>query len=138
MGTHRISRTFRPASVTHMQEWAESLMGDECTVTAVQRIDVDPDTGREHPVTRLVWAGKCRVQSDGGVGGDNRDTGGKMNEWLQRVDFPMSASGLDADQVVTITKSANRDLVGRTYRMVSPHSRKTYATAQRWNVRQSS
>lgn len=137
---HRMTPTvvFHPAHVQRVQAWAESLMCDQCTVSAVTRIDVDPETGKETPVVRVIWSGKCRVQSDGGVGGDNTDTGGKMNEWLQRIDFPMAASGLDTDQVVTITSSVNPDLIGRTYRMVSPHSRKSYTSAQRWNVRQSS
>ena len=137
---HRVkpAATFTLANVRRIQQWAASLMCDQCTVSAVTRVDVDPATGMETPVVRVIWSGKCRVQSDGGVGGDNTDTGGKLNEWLQRIDFPVAASGLDADQVVTITSSVNPDLIGRTYRMVSPHSRKTYASAQRWNVRQSS
>lgn len=141
MGNHyrmTPAAVFHSACVQRVQSWAESLMRDQCTVSAVERIDVNPETGKETPALRTIWSGKCRVQSDGGVGGDNTDTGGKLNEWLQRIDFPAYASGLDADQVVTITSSVNPDLIGRTYRMVSPHSRKSYASAQRWNVRQSS
>ena len=38
--------------------------------------------------------------------------------------------------VVEITKSDDPNLVGHKFRLVSPQSQKSHATAQRWNVKE--
>ena len=53
-----------------------------------------------------------------------------------RVDFPWATQGLGPDMVVEITKSGDPNLVGHRFRLVSPQSQKTHATAQRWNVKE--
>ena len=122
--------------MTSGRDAAERLMTDECRVTKAGGVTVDPDTGQSVPQVTEVYAGKCKVQTSGGVGGDTTDTGTVVNEWLVRVDFPWATRGLTPDMVVEITKSVDQNLVGHKFRLVSPQSQKTHATAQRWNVKE--
>ena len=122
--------------MTSGRDAAERLMADECRVTKAGGVTVDPDTGQSVPKVTEVYAGKCKVQTSGGVGGDTTDTGTVINEWLTRVDFPWATQGLTPDMVVEITKSGDQNLVGHKFRLVSPQSQKTHATAQRWNVKE--
>ena len=122
--------------MTSGRDAAERLMADECRVTKAGGVTVDPDTGQSVPKVTEVYAGKCKVQTSGGVGGDTTDTGTVVNEWLTRVDFPWATQGLGPDMVVEITKSGDQNLVGHKFRLVSPQSQKTHATAQRWNVKE--
>lgn len=122
--------------MTSGRDAAERLMTDECRVTKAGGVTIDPDTGQSVPQVTEVYAGKCKVQTSGGVGGDTTDTGVVVNEWLVRVDFPWATQGLAPDMVVEITKSDDLNLVGHKFRLVSPQSQKTHATAQRWNVKE--
>ena len=122
--------------MTSGRDAAERLMTDECRVTKAGGVTVDPDTGQSVPKVTEVYAGKCKVQTSGGVGGDTTDTGTVVNEWLTRVDFPWATQELTPDMVVEITKSGDQNLVGHKFRLVSPQSQKTHATAQRWNVKE--
>lgn len=122
--------------MTSGRDAAEGLMADECRVTKAGGVTIDPDTGQSVPKLTEVYAGKCKVQTSGGVGGDTTDTGTVVNEWLTRVDFPWATQGLAPDMVVEITKSVDPNLVEHRFRLVSPQSQKTHATAQRWNVKE--
>ena len=122
--------------MTSGRDAAERLMTDECRVTKAGGVTVDPDTGQSVPQVTEVYTGRCKVQTSGGVGGDTTDTGTVVNEWLTRVDFPWATQGLTPDMVVEITKSGDTNLVGHKFRLVSPQSQKTHATAQRWNVKE--
>lgn len=127
---------FRKPDMTKLRSWAETLMADECRVTKAGGVTVDPDTGQSVPQVTEVYAGKCKVQTSGGVGGDTTETGTVINEWLTRVDFPWATQKLMPDMVIEITKSDDLNLVGHKFRLVSPQSQKTHATAQRWNVKE--
>lgn len=122
--------------MAHGRAAAERLMADECVVRKATGQTIDPDTGQHVTQYTEVYAGKCKVQTSGGVGGDTTDTGVVVNEWLVRVDFPWATQGLAPDMVVEITKSVDPNLVGHKFRLVSPQSQKTHATAQRWNVKE--
>jgi len=122
--------------MTSGRDAAERLMTDECRVTKAGGVTIDPDTGQSVPKLTEVYTGRCKVQTSGGVGGDTTDTGVVVNEWLVRVDFPWATQGLAPDMVVEITKSVDPNLVGHRFRLVSPQSQKTHATAQRWNVKE--
>lgn len=116
---------------------AERLMTDTCVVRKVSGQTVDPDTGQHVTTFAEVYTGACKVQTDGGVGGDqSSEIGAVLVEWLQRIDFPWSTTGLTSDMIVEITGSGDPNLVGHRYRLVSPQSAKTYATAVRWNVKE--
>lgn len=122
--------------MTSGRDAAERLMTDECRVTKAEGMTIDPDTGQSVPQVTEVYAGRCKVQTSGGVGGDTTDTGTVVNEWLTRVDFPWATRGIGPDMVVEITESGDPNLVGHRFRLVSPQSQKTHATAQRWNVKE--
>lgn len=122
--------------MTSGRDAAERLMTDECRVTKAEGVTVDPGTGKSVPQVMEVYVGRCKVQTSGGVGGDTTETGTVINEWLTRVDFPWATQGLAPDMVVEITKSVDPNLVGHRFRLVSPQSEKTHATAQRWNVKE--
>lgn len=122
--------------MTSGRDAAERLMTDECRVTKSNGMTVDPDTGQSTPKVTEVYTGACKVQTSGGVGGDTTETGTVINEWLTRVDFPWATQKLGPDMVVEITKSGDPNLVGHKFRLVSPQSQKTHATAQRWNVKE--
>ena len=122
--------------MAHGRAAAERLMADECVVRKATGQIIDPSTGQHVTQYSEVYTGKCKVQTSGGVGGDTTDTGTVVNEWLVRVDFPWATQGLGPDMVVEITKSGDQNLVGHKFRLVSPQSQKTHATAQRWNVKE--
>lgn len=122
--------------MAHGRAAAERLMADECVVRKTTGQTIDPDTGQHVTQCSEVYTGACKVQTSGGVGGDTTDTGTVVNEWLVRVDFPWATQGLTPDMVVEITKSGDPNLVGHRFRLVSPQSQKTHATAQRWNVKE--
>lgn len=111
-------------------------MTDECVVYRQSGQSVDPVTGAVTVGRSSVYEGVCKVQTSGGVGSDSTDTGSVLDEWLERVDFPWGVTTIGADMVVEVTKSADVTLVGKRFRLVSPQSRKTYATACRWNAKE--
>ncbi|PKC91900.1 DUF6093 family protein [Bifidobacterium longum] len=121
---------------------AESLMTDECTVTRPGEAVTDPATGVVKPASTQVYAGRCKVQTSGGLASENvegsaaQTMGAVSLVWSLYVHFPYGTPGLRAGDVVEVTESANPLLAGRRLRLVSPQSEKTHATACRWNVKE--
>lgn len=121
---------------------AESLMTDECTVVRPSGAVTDPATGEVRPDSSQVYAGRCKVQTSGGLASENVEgsaaqaMGAVSLVWSLSVHFPYGTPGLRAGDVVEVTESANPMLVGRRLRLVSPQSEKTHATACRWNVKE--
>lgn len=134
----RISASFLAKSRAN----AEDLMTDQCTVTRPGESTTDPDTGLPNTGTEQVYEGKCKVQTYGGLASENVEgsaaqaMGAVSLVWSLYVHFPYDTSGLRAGDVVEVTESANPLLVGRRFRLVSPQSEKTHATACRWNVKE--
>ena len=125
-----------------LRQMAESLMTDQCTVTRPGESATDPDTGLPDTGTEQVYQGKCKVQTSGGLASEQTEgsaaqaMGAVSLVWSLYVHFPYDTSGLRAGDVVEVTESANPLLVGRRFRLVSPQSEKTHATACRWNVKE--
>lgn len=123
---------------------AEALMTDECTVVRPSGFVTDPATGEVKPASTQVYAGRCKVQTSGGLASENVEgsaaqaMGAVSLVWSLYVHFPYGTPGLRAGDVVEVTESANPLLVGRRLRLVSPQSEKTHATACRWNVKEDS
>lgn len=123
---------------------AEGLMTDQCTVTRPDESTTDPDTGLPNTGTEQVYEGKCKVQTSGGLASEQTEGSAAQNMgavslvWSLYVHFPYGTPGLRAGDVVEVTESANPLLVGRRFRLVSPQSEKTHATACRWNVKEDS
>lgn len=117
-------------------------MTDRCTVTRPGESTTDPDTGLPNTGTEQVYKGKCKVQTSGGLVGEQTEgsaaqaMGAVSLVWSLYVHFPYDTSGLKAGDVVEITESTNPLLTGRRFRLVSPQSEKSHATACRWNVKE--
>lgn len=118
------------------QAAAERLMVDTCTVTRVTApgAPINETTG-QYPAasTSSVYAGKCQVQYRDGLA--RGALAGERDQMIARliVKVPMSASGFQVDDVVTITATgtdSDTDLASRTFR-VAELFHKTYATARR-------
>lgn len=121
---------------------AERLMTDACVIRRpTGTISVDPDTGVATPEYTLVYEGKCKVQTAGGIAsqvvsasGDATNVGGNVPVWSLYLHLPMSAVDCRPGDLAQITASVDPALVGRRLRLVNLQSEKTHATARRWNV----
>ena len=88
-----------------------------------------------------MYEGSCKVQTSGGLASEQTEgsaaqaMGAVSLVWSLYVHFPFGTMLRNGD-LVTVTKSANPELVGRRYRMISPQSEKSWATACRWNVKE--
>ncbi|MBM0277814.1 DUF6093 family protein [Micromonospora tarensis] len=114
---------------------AERLMVDQCVIRRDAGTTYDPETGYPTPSTTEVYAGKCRVQQAGGSAAgsaSDRDVGEALLLVVRlEVQLPISAVGLQVDDVVEVTTSVHDpDLPGRRFR-VRDVSHKTHATARR-------
>lgn len=120
---------------------AECLMTDRCVVTRSGVTTTDPDTGLTTTGKEKVYEGSCKVQTSGGLASEQTEgsaaqaMGAVSLVWSLYIHFPFGTSLRNGD-LVTVTKSANPELVGRRYRMISPQSEKSWATACRWNVKE--
>jgi len=120
---------------------AECLMTDRCVVTRPGVTTTDPDTGLTTTGKEKVYEGSCKVQTSGGLASEQTEgsaaqaMGAVSFVWSLYIHFPFGTSLRNGD-LVTVTKSANPELVGRRYRMISPQSEKSWATACRWNVKE--
>lgn len=120
---------------------AEALMTDECTVVRPSGSVTDPATGEVKPASTHVYSGCCKVQTSGGLASENvegsaaQSMGAVSLVWSLYIHFPFGTMLRNGD-LVTVTKSANPELVGHRYRMISPQSEKSWATACRWNVKE--
>lgn len=120
---------------------AECLMTDRCVVTRPGVTTTDPDTGLTTTGKEKVYEGSCKVQTSGGLASEQTEgsaaqaMGAVSLVWSLYIHFPFGTSLRNGD-LVTVTKSANPELVGRRYRMISPQSEKSWATACRWNVKE--
>ncbi|RSX56770.1 DUF6093 family protein [Bifidobacterium samirii] len=132
------------ATLPELQALAESLMRDEFLITRPTGLsDTDPDTGVSTPRHETVYRGRGKLQTSGGIAGDQTGTsdrsggiGGQVSEWTLYLHVPISATGLREHDLAECIRSRDPDLVGRRFRLVNMQSEKTYATARRWNVRE--
>jgi hypothetical protein len=109
---------------------AEAGMVDACTVTRAG-MPVTDANGDVTSTPTTVYTGKCRVQQHQATA-DEKDIG-EDNLLLLRVEvqLPMSVTGLEVGDVITMTASANDpDLPGRAFR-IHDLAHKTEATARR-------
>ena len=109
-----------------LRQMAESLMSDQCAVK------------------EKVHECSCKVQTSGVLASEQTEgsaaqaMGAVSLVWSLYVHFPYGTPGLRAGDVVEVTESANQLLAGSRFRLVSPQSEKTHATACRWNVKEDS
>lgn len=134
----RISESF----LAKARRDAESLMTDQCMVTRPVESTTDPDTGLTATTVRRVYQGRCKVQTSGGLASEQTEgsaaqaMGAVSLVWSLYVHFPFDTVGLRAGDLVEVLDSANPLLKGRRFRLISPQSEKSHATACRWNAKE--
>lgn len=115
------------------QAAAERLMLDTCTIK--RKTGETTSGGVVTPTWSTLFSNqKCKVQSVGLA--DQGTTVGEAFKIVKRpeVHLPVTVTGLQPDDVITITASAlDPDLVGRVY-VIRDVLAKSYATARRVNV----
>lgn len=117
-------------------------MLDECTVERVGESVTAPETGLVTTPTIVIYSGKCKIQTSGGLASENVEGSAAQNmgavslAWSLYVHFPWATTGLQSGDLVTVTASQDSTLTGRRYRLISPQSEKSLSTACRWNVKE--
>lgn len=125
-----------------LRQMAESLMLDRCRVTHKGGMATDPVTGVPAPTENVVYEGKCKVQTSGGLAAENSEGGivealGAVTPvWSMYVHFPYGTTGLLPGDVCEITEADDPNLKGRRLRLLNMQSEKSHATACRWNVKE--
>lgn len=116
---------------------AEALMQDTCTVRRKTSEVTDLFSGTITPVYTDIYTGKCRVQQRTQGQARPEDAGEAFVLMLQlELQLPMSATGLQVDDLVTITASVHdADLPGRVF-YVRDLAHKTHATARRVTIQE--
>lgn len=126
-------------NVTHItargRAMAERLMTDHARIVRRDSPVTAPD-GTVTTHETVVYDGKCKVQTAGGIGSESTALGGLAQVWSLYLHLPFckEAALVRPDDVAVITGSEGVD--GRMLRMLSPQSEKTHATAIRWNVKE--
>lgn len=121
---------------------AEALMLDSCRIERLGGLSTDPITGVASPSKTVVYEGRCKVQTAGGLAAENTEGGlvealGAVTPvWSLYLHLPYTARGLLPGDVATITSATDPNLSGRVYRLLNLQSEKSHATAQRWNVKE--
>ncbi|GAA5584229.1 hypothetical protein Bbre01_01411 [Bifidobacterium breve] len=121
---------------------AESLMLDRCRVAHKGGTVTDPVTGVPAPTENVVYEGKCKVQTLGGLAAESTEGGivealGAVTPvWSMYVHFPYGTMGLLPGDVCEITEADDPNLKGRKLRLLNMQSEKTHSTACRWNVKE--
>lgn len=97
---------------------AEAAMPDTCTITRSSGAPVfDPVTGTYTAAgTSNIYTGRCRVQAKA----DEVVAAGDQPVTLRRftASLPVATSGIEVDDLLTVTDSADADLVGLEFRVV--------------------
>jgi hypothetical protein len=110
---------------------AEEGMEDACTIIRIGDRVTDTTTGEVTEPTTTLYTGKCRVQQ---AKADARaeDVGEDHLLMLRlEVQVPMSVTGLEVGDEITITAAAHdADLPGRVF-LVHDLAHKSHATARR-------
>lgn len=125
-----------------LRAYARSLMTDSCRIVRRGVPATDPATGVVSAPETVVYEGRCKVQTSGGVAAENTEgslpsmLGAVTPVWGLYLHLPYGASGLEPGDVAVIVSSSDPNLTGRRYRLLNMQSEKTHATACRWNVRE--
>lgn len=120
----------RASVLANAQRAAEAGMADACTIQRASGGTTDPDTGYGTPAETTLYSGKCRVQQHQATA-DSKDIGEDQQLLLRvEVQLPMSVTGLEVGDEITITTSLDPDLPGRVFR-IHDLAHKTEASARR-------
>lgn len=120
----------RESVLARAQAIAETGMRDTCTIVRVGARTTDPVTGDVTTPSTSLYSGKCRVQQHQ-ASADGKDIGEDSLLLLSlEVQLPMSVTGLQAGDEITMVTSVDPDLPGRVFR-IHDLAHKTDATARR-------
>lgn len=115
---------------------AEARMVDACTIVRLGSETFNPTIGEYTTAAPTsLYVGACEVQVSDGLNAQEQETGGQVvTQRRVTVKVPMSVTGVQVDDVVTITAAAlDADLVGQAFRVVGEFA-KSFATARRLQV----
>lgn len=124
------------SAVARGRVFALRLMVDACTITRVTGETTDLQTGQVTKTTSTIYAGPCRVQQLTAGGVARPATVGEAQRFQQplTVQVPMSVTGVQSGDVVTVTASVlDADLVGRSF-WVRELAHKSHLTARRLGI----
>jgi hypothetical protein len=110
---------------------AEAGMVDACTIRRITGESTNPDTGAVVRTYATQYTGECRVQQAKAAA--NQQDAGEDYVLLLRleVQLPMSVTGLEVGDEITITASAHdADLSDRVF-LIRDLAHKTHATSRR-------
>lgn len=110
---------------------AEAGMIDVCVIRRVTGAITNPSTGERVPTYATPYTGPCRIQQRAAVAGGQNAGEDYVLLLRLEVQLPMTVTGLQVGDQVTITASAHdADLVGRVFR-VHDLAHKSEATSRR-------
>jgi hypothetical protein len=125
----------RATLVARAQAAAEAGMADTCTIRRVTGESTDPASAVVTPtyLSPDPYAGRCRVQQSLAQA-DQHDAGEDYQLRLRlTLQLPMSVTGVQVGDQVTITASRDPDLFGRAF-LVRDLFHKTDASARRVGI----
>lgn len=125
------------AALPLLREEAEARMVDTCAIVRPGGDPVFDDESGTYttPAGSSVYSGRCEVQVSDGLNARQAEAGGaEITVTRVTVKVPVSVTGVQVGDVVTITAAVNdADLVDTEFQVVGLHA-KTYATARRLQV----
>lgn len=129
-------------TLEHGRRSAESLMVDKVRILhPTGNVHTDPVIGFVTPEYTIVYEGKCKVQTAGGIAsqvvsasGDATNVGGNVPVWSLYLHIPWNIPNIQVGDLAVITHSNIPNLQDTIMRLVNLQSEKTWCTAQRWNV----
>lgn len=123
----------RETALLRGQAAALASMVDACTIRRRTGESTDPDTGVITPTWASLYVGVCRVQQSLAQA-DQHDVGEDYQLRLRlTVQLPVTVTGLQVNDEVTVTTSRDADLVGRVF-LVRDLFHKTDETSRRVGV----
>lgn len=96
---------------------AQRLMTDACRIYRRGQPAYDPSTGQESHTETDLYVGKCRLRPQGRLAHETESSGSPVGVWLLIVSIPMSVTGVQLGDLVSITSSSDPDLVAARVRV---------------------
>lgn len=109
---------------------AQRLMPDACRLFRRGQYAYDPAVGKDTAKETDLYVGKCRLRPQGRLAHETESSGSPVGVWLLVVQIPLSVTNAQLGDLLTITTSADPDLVGKTVR-VQGIDQGTHVTARR-------
>lgn len=112
---------------------AQRGMVDTCVIKRITGSVTDPNSGVITPTTSTIYTGPCRVQQ-AQAQGNPQDIGEAFLVIMRHeVQLPVTVTGLQEADQITITASADPDLVNRVF-TIRDTFHKTHASSRRVQV----